>query len=142
LQHTLLKNRIKKNEGFSKKPYKDQTGHYTIGYGHLILSNEKYFFEKKFDKIFFEKLFDKDFNNALNLYKKNYNKFFFSKQTKNLLIEMIFQMGIKKVRKFSKMMFHIKNNNKYLTSLEMLDSLWYKQTPSRVNNLIKHYLKK
>jgi len=36
-----LKKRIKLNEGFSSKPYKDQLGYLTIGYGHLILSNEK-----------------------------------------------------------------------------------------------------
>ena len=28
------KKRIKKNEGYSKKPYKDQLGFYTIGFGH------------------------------------------------------------------------------------------------------------
>ena len=36
-----LKKRIKLNEGFSSKPYKDQLGFLTIGYGHLILSNEE-----------------------------------------------------------------------------------------------------
>ena len=35
-----LKNRIKKNEGFSFTAYKDIHGYNTIGYGHLIKKNE------------------------------------------------------------------------------------------------------
>ena len=42
-----LKKRIKLNEGFSSKPYKDQLGYLTIGYGHLILSNENILLKKK-----------------------------------------------------------------------------------------------
>ena len=42
-----LKKRIKSNEGFSSKPYKDQLGYLTIGYGHLILPNEKTLLKKK-----------------------------------------------------------------------------------------------
>ena len=45
-----LKKRIKVNEGFSSKPYKDQLGYLTIGYGHLILSNEKVLLKKKYTK--------------------------------------------------------------------------------------------
>ena len=35
-----LKDRIKKNEGYCDKPYRDQLGFYTIGYGHLITEKE------------------------------------------------------------------------------------------------------
>ena len=72
MKHDSLKLRIKKNEGFSIKPYKDQLGNHTIGYGHLIKKNEKKFFKKKFNKKFFENLFEKDFLKALDDYK---NKF-------------------------------------------------------------------
>ena len=41
---------------------------------------------------------------------------------------------------FKKTLKHIKNNNKFLAALEMMDSMWYKQTPIRVENLIKHFL--
>ena len=44
-----LKTRIKKNEGYSNKPYKDQLGYGTIGYGHLIKPHElKYFKNQNF----------------------------------------------------------------------------------------------
>ena len=50
LRYLKLIKRIKKNEGFSSTPYKDQLGFLTIGYGHLILSEEKYLTETKLTK--------------------------------------------------------------------------------------------
>ena len=61
-----LKKRIKLNEGFSLKPYKDQLGYLTIGYGHLVLSNEKFLLKKQLHKKEFEKIFEKDFKKALS----------------------------------------------------------------------------
>ena len=98
-------------------------------------------FRKKLTKAFLQNLFENDFKNALKDYKKNFNKFSFSKNIKELIIEMIFQMGIQNVLTFKKALGHIKKNNKFLASLEMIDSAWYKQTPLRVENLIKNLLK-
>ncbi len=134
-----LKSRIKKNEGYSKHPYKDQLGYYTIGYGHLIRKNENYFFTNKYNKKYFDKLFDFDFNRALMLYYKFLHKKNHTKKDKELLIEMIFQLGIQGVLKFKKMLFFLNKKQKYMTCLEMIDSLWYKQTPKRVESLIKNF---
>ena len=138
----LLKNKIKKNEGFRSEPYLDSLGHQTIGYGHLITKKEKKKFQNKFSKKFLSSLFDKDFRKALTAYKNNFNYKKHSKDTKEVLIEMIFQLGIKKQKKFVKMNSHIQNNNMFLAALEMKNSLWYKQTPKRVDGLIKLLLKK
>jgi GH24 family phage-related lysozyme (muramidase) len=54
-----LKKRIKLNEGFSPKPYKDQLGYLTIGYGHLILPNEKILLKKKYTKKILKKYLKK-----------------------------------------------------------------------------------
>ena len=140
MKHESLKLRIKKNEGFSLKPYKDQLGNHTIGYGHLIKKNEKKFFKIKFSKIFFDNLFEKDFSKALEDYKHKFKQHHFSKAAEELIIEMIFQLGIKNVNKFKKMKKRLSDKQKYLVCLEMMDSLWYKQTPKRVENLIKNYL--
>ena len=140
MKHESLKLRIKKNEGFSLKPYKDQLGNHTIGYGHLIKKNEKKFFKIKFSKIFFDNLFEKDFSKALEDYKHKFKQHHFSKAAEELIIEMIFQLGIKNVNKFKKMKKRLNDKQKYLVCLEMMDSLWYKQTPKRVENLIKNYL--
>ena len=55
---------------------------------------------------------------------------------------MIFQLGIKKQKKFVKMNKHIQNRDMFLAALEMKKSLWYKQTPKRVDGLISLLLKK
>ena len=132
-----LKSRIKKNEGFSITPYSDQLGYKTIGFGHLIKGNEKIFFTKKF----LNNLFENDFNNALMQYSKIFKQKNHSMKEKELLIEMIYQLGPRGVLGFKKMIYHIDKGNKYMACLEMMQSLWYKQTPERVKNLIKNYLK-
>ena len=59
-----------------------------------------------------------------------------------MLVEMIFQLGINKQKKFIKMNKHLKNNEPFMASLEMLNSLWYEQTPKRVDALINVLLKR
>lgn len=139
-KYLSLKNRIKKNEGFSEKAYLDQLGFLTIGYGHLIKRTEKHLLNKKLSKKHLSNIFEIDFNNALKKFAKYYKKYNFSKIIEETLIEMIFQLGIKKQKKFTKMNNYLKKNSLFMASLEMLDSLWYKQTPRRVDRLIKALL--
>ena len=136
-----LKNRIKSNEGFSSKPYKDQLGYLTIGYGHLILSNEKILLKKKIHKKELEEIFEKDFKKALTSFNNTFKLLILNKKETELLIEMIFQLGIKGCLKFKNLIKNIKKGNKHLVCLDMMDSLWYKQTPNRVKTLIKTFLK-
>ena len=141
MSYLKLIKRIKKNEGFSSTPYKDQLGFLTIGYGHLILSEEKYLTETKLTKAKLEKLFNQDFKNALKDYKKYLKKHTSNKKDEELLIEMVFQMGIINVLKFKNLLGNMKKNNKHLVCFEMMKSLWYNQTPKRVKELIKVFLK-
>ena len=108
MNYLSLKLRIKKNEGFSSRPYKDQLGNFTIGYGHLIRKKEIILFRKKLKASFLQDLFEDDFKVALDDYKKHFNKYSFSKNVKELIIEMIFQIGIQKVLSFKKALRHIK----------------------------------
>ena len=135
-----LKNRIKSNEGFSYKPYKEQLGYLTIGYGHLILSNEKILLKKKIHKKELEEIFEKDFKKALTSFNNTFKLLILNKKETELLIEMIFQLGIKGCLKFKNLIKNMKKKNKHLVCLDMMDSLWYKQTPNRVKALIKTFL--
>ena len=63
-----------------------------------------------------------------------------NKKETELLIEMIFQLGIKGCLKFKNLLKNMRKGNKYLVCFEMMDSLWYKQTPERVKILIKNFL--
>ena len=135
-----LKKRIKLNEGFSLKPYKDQLGYLTVGYGHLILSNEKILLKKKLHKKDFEKIFKKDFKKALSNFNNKLKSITSNKKDAELLIEMVFQLGIKGCLKFKNLLKNMRKGNKYLVCFEMMNSLWYKQTPYRVKALIKIFL--
>ena len=135
-----LKKRIKLNEGFSLKPYKDQLGYLTIGYGHLILSNEKTLLKKQLHKKELEEIFEKDFKKALSSFNSALRSFTSNKKEAELLIEMIFQLGIKGCLKFKNLIINMKKGNKHLVCLDMMNSLWYKQTPNRVKALIKTFL--
>ena len=135
-----LKERIKSNEGFSSKPYKDQLGYLTIGYGHLILPNENILLKKQIHKKELEEIFEKDFNKALSKFNNTFKSFTLNEKESDLLIEMIFQLGIKGCLKFKNLIKNIKKGNKHLVCFDMMDSLWYKQTPNRVKTLIKTFL--
>ena len=136
-----LKNRIKKHEGFWNKAYYDQLGNLTIGYGHLIKKSDNFLLKKKYSKKYLNNFFEKDFELAVINFNKHYNKKL-SINLKEVLIEMIFQLGIKKFIKFEKFNKFINQNFLYLAALEMLDSLWHLQTPKRVEELIKILLGK
>ena len=135
-----LKERIKSNEGFSSKPYKDQLGYLTIGYGHLILPNENILLKKQINKKELEEIFEKDFKRALSNFNNTFKPFTLNEKESELLIEMIFQLGIKGCLKFKNLIKNIKKGNKHLVCFDMMDSLWYKQTPNRVKALIKTFL--
>jgi lysozyme len=135
-----LKERIKSNEGFSSKPYKDQLGYLTIGYGHLILPNENILLKKQINKKELEEIFEKDFKKVLSSFNNTFKPFTLNEKESELLIEMIFQLGIKGCLKFKNLIKNIKKGNKHLVCFDMMDSLWYKQTPNRVKALIKTFL--
>ena len=135
-----LKKRIKKNEGFRNRIYLDQLNNKTIGYGHLIKEIDKFKEGKEYTKTELKQVFEEDFQRALNDFNKYYKKDNFKKKENETIIEMIFQLGGKKVLDFKKFTNELRKKNKYMAALEMMNSLWYKQTKKRVNILISELL--
>ena len=131
-----LSNRIKKNEGYKNHIYSDHLGNPTIGYGHLIKKKDVFSPGKTYTNKILNKVFEKDLNKAIFDFKKNYIFKTMPKNAQEVIIEMIFQLGIRKVLKFKKFNFYFKKRYYYLAALEMINSLWYRQTPRRVNKLI------
>ena len=132
--------RIKKNEGFKNRAYKDQLGNFTIGFGHLIKKDEKQMLTKKYSKKTLNKIFINDLKLAIKKFKKYYDKDKLPNNVQEVIIEMIFQLGIKGCLKFNNLLKNMRKGNKYLVCFEMMDSLWYKQTPYRVKNLVRTFL--
>jgi len=96
--------------------------------------------KKKYSQKYLDELFEKDFNKAFLDFKKIYYNKKFPNQAREVLIEMIFQLGTNNLKKFKKFNKFINKKLFYLAALEMMDSLWYLQTPDRVDGLIKTLL--
>ena len=134
----VLKKRIKDHEGFIAKPYLDSLGKATIGYGHLITDEDNFENGKEYSKDELLKLFDKDFAKAemgANQLVGHIQELHI--EAKNIVTEMVFQLGTQGVRNFKNMISALEDRDYSRASAEMLDSKWNAQTPNRCQNLAK-----
>ena len=136
---------VKKHEGFRTKAYKDQKGHWTIGYGskmdrdgfpaklspHITITEEAAEF-----------LLDEDLAEAL-MDAKTFPQFAkMNRARRNVFVEMVFQMGRTRVARFVNMLgsislnTQIKPTNWEIVSNHMLDSKWHREdSPERAVEL-------
>lgn len=134
-----------KEEGFRKYPYKDSEGHMTIGYGTRIEGFPKRNFMK--NPLTKEEALAKletDVDTLVQFYLKgkygdNYQDL--SPERKSVLLSMGYQLGTYGVMKFKNMWKAIKNGDFRKAGIEMKDSRWYRQTPSRASSHIKVMMK-
>jgi len=122
-------NDIKKHEGFKQKVYKCTEGYDTIGYGfaikdlimdediaNLILMKK---LQKLLERVYIAFPWFKDIDNT----------------AKAIVINMCYQLGLRGFSKFKKTIYLLETEQYEEASLEMLDSLWAKQTPNRAKEL-------
>ena len=127
-----LMERIREHEGFSRTPYMDSTGHITVGYGRNLE-------DKGITKSEAEYMLINDINNAIDqmLNHLSYVVEDLNDGRKEVIVEMIFNMGIYNVLKFRKMIAALQEHNYLKASREMLDSKWAKQVGQRALDLAK-----
>ena len=130
-----LKERIKKHEGFVPKIYRDSLGYATIGYGHLVLPTDHFEDGVTYSEEELNEVFEKDFQNALDNANKLIGDIPLVYQAKEVICEMVFQLGIGGVSKFKKMWEALEKGDYTEASFQMMDSRWAKQTPSRAESL-------
>lgn len=130
-----LKARIKKHEGYLGKVYVDSLGKRTIGYGHLLTEDDDFVEGVIYDKDILEALFEKDFNIAVQGATELLTGYTVAPLVREVIIEMVFQLGKTGVSKFKKMFEALKEYNYTIAAKEMLNSVWYRQTPSRCEEL-------
>jgi len=135
--YTDLMERIKKHEGFVPKIYKDSLGFATIGYGHLVLPEEQWEEGKEYSKEQLEHVFKTDFNNAVGQATGLMDGMDLDDKAKEVIIEMVFQLGVGGVGKFKKMWEALRKKDYGEASFQMMDSRWAKQTPNRAESLSK-----
>ena len=130
-----LKEQIKEHEGFVPRTYADSLGKKTIGYGHLCVEPEQWDDDKEYTKEELNVVFEKDFNEALKNAEHLIGERSINDTAKEVIIEMVFQLGIGGVGKFKKMWSALDNEDYGEASFQMMDSLWAKQTPNRAEKL-------
>jgi len=113
-------------------PYADSLGKMTVGYGHLITNNED--FSVGLTEAEADALLDTDIAIAITAVEKlgltvpsDWNDF---------LVLMIFQLGLAGVQKFEKMLAALRVQNYSQAVKQAKDSLWARQTPFRVLDMV------
>jgi lysozyme len=130
-----LKEQIKEHEGFVPRTYKDSLGKRTIGFGHLCVEPEQWDDDKEYTREELERVFDNDFQEALKNAESLIGERSINFIAKQVIIEMVFQLGIGGVGKFKKMWSALDSEDYGEASFQMMDSLWAKQTPNRAEKL-------
>ena len=120
---------IKKHEGFEPKVYKCTEGYDTIGYGFAI--KDLVLDEDIADLILMKKL-----HKLLQRILITFPWFKDVDDTaKAVIVNMCYQLGLSGFSKFKKTIYLLETEQYEEASVEMLDSLWAKQTPNRAKEL-------
>jgi lysozyme len=130
---------VKKHEGYRNKVYLDTLGKRTVGVGHLCVES---FWEddKEYEEKFLMEILQKDLQEAIRGARslmEDHGCVDIDEQAEEILIEMVFQLGMTGVSKFKKMWKALAELNYIGASYEMLDSRWSKQTPNRAKAMAK-----
>ena len=125
---SLLKS-IKYHEGFRSTVYQCTEGYDTIGYGFAI--KDLVLDEDIAELILLRKL-EKLQHRIASVFGWWYNS---PKTVKNVVTNMCYQLGISGFSKFKKTIYLIETEEYEEASIEMLDSLWHRQTPDRAKEL-------
>ena len=113
---------IKKHEGFRPKVYECTEGYDTIGYGFAIK-------DLTMDEDVATLILMKKLHALLQRITVAFPWF------KKVVINMCYQLGIRGFSKFKKTIYYLETEQYEEASIEMLNSLWAKQTPNRAKEL-------
>ena len=117
--------RIGINEGFRSKPYQCSEDVWTIGHGLTWLTEEEslHILAGRISKLHLK------ISSKLSWY------YYMPPEVQGVIIEMCFQMGFSGFCKFKKAIANMQDKNWKGAADEMKDSLWYRQTPGRCEEL-------
>ncbi|MBB1583971.1 glycoside hydrolase family protein [Serratia sp. OS31] len=115
------------------------SGYLTIGYGHLVLANENYsqgLTEQQADALLLNDIAIA--RRGVESLKLNLPS---DSRWNDFLVMMVFQLGLTKTRGFKRFLAALSNKNYATAILEVKDSQWYRQTPSRVDSMIAYVVR-
>ena len=127
-QKAILRARMTRTEGRRNKPYIDPVGKVTIGIGHNLT-------DKGIPDVVVEELFLGDLAEAtvdaetLSVYQQ------LDAVRQTVLVDMVFNMGIQKVREFANTLGLLKRGDYAGAASQMLQSKWAKEVGNRALEL-------
>ena len=120
---------LKKHEGFRSTVYQCTEGYDTIGYGFAIK-------DLKLDEDIAELILIRKLADLVARIKETFP---WTKDApeviQDVVVDMCYQLGINGFSKFKKTIYLLETEQYDEASMEMLDSLWAKQTPNRAREL-------
>lgn len=121
-----LLEKIKNSEGFRSRPYKCSRGVWTFGHGLTYITEEEseQLVKNRIESLTFQ------IDNLLRS-----EEISIDDTRKEVLIEMAYQLGVKGLSKFYRMLKALKDMDYDTAADEMLNSLWARQTPQRCKRL-------
>ena len=131
----LLKS-VKEHEGYRNKVYLDSLGKRTVGVGHLCVEDH-WEDDKEYSEKYLMKILKDDLKNAIQGAERLLKGCpILDSLAREIVIEMVFQLGETGVSKFKNMLKALEEGPHYKTAaIEMLDSRWAKQTPNRAKKM-------
>ena len=120
---------IKKHEGFRSKVYQCTEVYDYIGYGFAIKDLE-------LDEDIAELILMRKLHDLQKRIASRFGWFYNSpEEVKDVVTNMCYQLGVSGFSKFKKTIYLLETEQYEEASVEMLDSLWAKQTPNRAKEL-------
>ena len=140
MNYDKLLESVKKHEGYRNKVYLDSLGKRTVGYGHLCVEDH-WEDHKKYPEEMLMNVLKDDLKNAIQGAEELCSDCpVLEDQAKEIIVEMMFQLGKTGVSKFRNMWKALgQDPPQYdVAAKEMLDSRWAKQTPNRAKEMSDH----
>jgi GH24 family phage-related lysozyme (muramidase) len=141
-----LRKQLEIDEGIKYEIYVDTLGKPTFGIGHLLTRNDieyisyhntKLGAKIKVSKDRVEQVFRKDIENCLLDCKIVFSDFSkFDEEIKQIIANMMFNLGINKFKKFRRFIRAIIDKNFKEAADEMMNSDWYFQVGNRAERLV------
>lgn len=136
-----IQKQLEVDEGVKYSIYIDHLGYPTFGIGHRITREDKEYWEPIGTKISEKRVkdaFKQDLCTAIGDCEAIYGERFSSwpEEVKQVLVNMMFNMGRTRMRKFKKMNAALLNQDWKEAAKEGRDSRWHKQVPNRAERLM------
>jgi len=127
-----FEDRIKRHEGFRSRVYSDSLGIPTIGYGHNLRTG----LPQEILEIIFQLDLKQAYEDFIFRFPDKYKRHL-NDVRKSVIIELIFNMGLKSLMAFKNMLSALERGDFETASKELLDSKYAKQVGERCAVLAK-----